>query len=659
MPSILRLEVTDFAGPATWQWQICGPDDRVIAAHNVALDTTSWQYEAIADLHGYLQLHAAPDRRLTDEARIITLVGEWLGREVFGSIANAIVAMAPVTVEVVLPAKAYVVALYPLESAFASGRALAAQHVSLVFVTGPQGHRPKESSQRLRVLGVFSVPDGSGALNLRAERYELERMLTRAAATRDLEFRILQYGVTRDRLRQVAAEAEGWDIVHVSGHGKPGAILLETAEGGRDLVGAADLVAILLPAASRLRLLMLSACSSASLAAAQQLHLLGLGPAPHPGSVGGADGNAAAVLAADLARELDCAVLAMRYPVGDEFVASLAGSVYGLLLNEQVTLASALQRSLPPLVRTPSPRCPAISLATPALFGRRAARDFLGLHGRAGGGSAQNSLPAPFPSQPERFVGRVGALARAGSVLAPRSGRAGIVLYGMAGAGKSACALELAYTHRESFQGMAWFAAPAARPADPFPILTDFIAALEAQIPDFGLAHLLDEADAVSHLHKLTGWVEDTRVLIVIDNAETLLAHDGRLDANWAQVLGALAAHHGLGRLVVTSRNPLGIPGLHEEAVHALSRDEAVLIAGALPNLRRLMEGRGAGTRRDRQAVARVLEVAQGHPKLLELADGQAGEPDGLTGLLTDADRTWQELGGLPRGFFNEAGLAC
>jgi CHAT domain len=654
VPSILQLEVTDFAGPATWQWQLCGPDDSVIAAHNVTLDMTSWQYEAIADLHGYLRLHAAPDRRLPDEARIIALVGEWLGQEVFGPIANAIVARAPVTVEVVLPTKAHVVAHYPLESAVAGGKALAVQQVSLVFVTGAQGHGHKDSSQRLRVLGVFSVPDGSGALNLRTERYDLDRMLTRAAATRDLEFRILQYGVTRERLRQVAGEAEGWDIVHVSGHGKPGAILLETAEGRRDLVGAADLVAILQPAARRLRLLTLSACSSASLAAEQQLYLLGLGPEPHPDSGGGTDGNAAAVLAADLARELDCAVLAMRYPVGDEFAASLAGSVYGLLINEHATLASALQRSLPPLVRTPSPRCPAISLATPALFGRRAARDFFGSHG-AGSGSAKNSLPAPFPSQPERFVGRVGTLARAGSVLAPCSGRAGIVLYGMAGAGKSACALELAYTHRESFQGVAWFAAPAARRADPVPVVTDFLAALAAQLPDFGLAHLVSETEAVSHLPELTGWAEQARVLIVIDNAESLLDQQGRLDASWARVLGALAAHHGLGRLVVTSRNPLGIPGLREEAVHALSRDEAVLMAGALPSLRRLMMARGAGATRDRQAVARVLEISQGHPKLLELADGQAGDPDGLTRLLTDGDRTWQELGGLPRGFFTGA----
>ena len=34
--------------------------------------------------------------------------------------------------------------------------------------------------------------------------------------------RVLQYGVTRERLRDVLKEDEGWDVIHISGHGAPG-----------------------------------------------------------------------------------------------------------------------------------------------------------------------------------------------------------------------------------------------------------------------------------------------------------------------------------------------------------------------------------------------------------------------------------------------------
>ena len=50
---------------------------------------------------------------------------------------------------------------------------------------------------------------------------------------------MLQYGVTRERLRDVLEEAEGWDVIHISGHGAPGELLLETDDGAPDPVTAA------------------------------------------------------------------------------------------------------------------------------------------------------------------------------------------------------------------------------------------------------------------------------------------------------------------------------------------------------------------------------------------------------------------------------------
>jgi hypothetical protein len=58
------------------------------------------------------------------------------------------------------------------------------------------------------------------------------------AQDRAVEVWVLQYGATRDRLREMLEEGEGWDIIHVSGHGAPGELLLETGDGSRDPVTA-------------------------------------------------------------------------------------------------------------------------------------------------------------------------------------------------------------------------------------------------------------------------------------------------------------------------------------------------------------------------------------------------------------------------------------
>jgi hypothetical protein len=67
---------------------------------------------------------------------------------------------------------------------------------------------------------------------------------------------------------------------------------------------------------------------------------------------------------------------------------------------------------------------------------------------------------AYFPDEPVRFVGRAAAMARASAALAPDSGKTGVLLHGMAGAGKTACALELAYRHQDAFAALAFWQAP-------------------------------------------------------------------------------------------------------------------------------------------------------------------------------------------------------
>jgi hypothetical protein len=102
----------------------------------------------------------------------------------------------------------------------------------------------------------------------------------------------------------------------------------------------------------------------------------------------------------------------------------------------------------------------------------------------------------------------------------------------------------------------------------------------------------------------------------------------------WGKVVGVLCAHHGLSRVVVTCRRvpASGTDGLRVLTVDAPSLDEALLLARELPHLNSLVRGELLGVDQDmsRRLTLGVLTIAQGHPKLFELADGQA-----VAGLLT------------------------
>ena len=116
----------------------------------------------------------------------------------------------------------------------------------------------------LRVLAIFSLPDDQHPLNLRRERYRLERLLEQIAQTRGeaIETRVIQYGATRDTLQDALEEARGWDVIHFSGHGLEGELALEKEDGQLDLITTGELRELLQLAKSRVKLIALSACLS-------------------------------------------------------------------------------------------------------------------------------------------------------------------------------------------------------------------------------------------------------------------------------------------------------------------------------------------------------------------------------------------------------------
>jgi tetratricopeptide (TPR) repeat protein len=681
MATVLRLEVTQFDGPAEWRWVLKDQSQETIAEHRVDIDTACWQFEAMQDLYAYLAWHAAPDRRLTYEAELVSEFGAWVGEHIFGPVGVALGQRSPAIIRVVVPREARIVASYPLECAIVAGRPLALQQVGLVFDVGgvPAITKPKRPvGERLRILGLFSLPEGTSALDLRKERTGLSRLVRTIADTNHtaIELKVVQYGVSRARLREIVEDVDGWDILHLSGHGRAGAVLLEKLDGSPDAIETGQLVDLLEPLAKRVKLVTVSSCSSAALPAAELLLLLGSAAAPtarepasqdKPIRVNDSDTAGVPALSMELASRLDCAVLAMRFPVTADLATGLAEGLYAAVIGLGQSLPAALSSALPSIVRyPPTVHRPALSVATPAIFGGRALDADTAIcapHGELAADDEQARKLRDCPPPPPRLVGRVGVMARAAAALAPSSGTPGVILHGMAGAGKTACAAELAHTHYDSFDRVVWFKAPD-EGADIADALSRFARQIETQIPELLFAHLLEDEMALARfLPGITEFAERNRVLIIVDNAESLLTATGAWgDNRWRLVIGALTVQQGPSRLVITSRRPVSGPdGLQIEMIHALSRDEAVLLARELPHLRALLDGQAEGLSAvaARELARWVLAATQGHPQLLELADGQAADIDRLRTLRAAADHAWIVRGGLPAGFFTSGESAA
>jgi hypothetical protein len=244
------------------------------------------------------------------------------------------------------------------------------------------------------------------------------------------------------------------------------------------------------------------------------------------------------------------------------------------------------------------------------------------------------STPDTSPAEPRRFVGRLLPLSRASQALAPDSEQSGVLFYGMAGGGKTACALELAYRHeRDRFAGCMWFKAPDEdQPYAPGSISTDFLLEMERQL-DLRKLELTTYAGWLYEFEYRTvpclkDMLQHNAVLVVIDSIESLLTESGEWrDPMWGVLIEhVLLAHGGLSRVVLTSRRlPAALqdhPRLLREVIPALNWGESAELGRALPNLRPLAE-----TAAMRDLWFRALDVTQGHPKLLELADKLAADP--------------------------------
>lgn len=447
-PSAVSLDRT------AWRWRLTGPDGVVRAEHEVTLDPAAAEYQALVDLDSWLRWRPAPDRRRSDERRLIKELGEWIGGTVLGPVTAALAGLpaggGAVTVRVRIPPEASWLPAYALELAIppGGGEPLALLPIRLVYEVASAGAAKQPAGRPLRVLAILSTPSGGVTLDLRSERRALERL---AAAQPDrVDLVVLQYGCTLERLTEAVADPRGWDILHLAGHGGPGELVLETDDGAPHPVPAAELLRILDAARDRVRLLIASWCSSALDDALSVLEL----EAPGELAADPIDAPVVSGLGARLAARLGCTVLAMRHPVGDSLSVRLAEEIYPRLLATQPSAwEAAVAAGIGPALRGTTPLRP-LWLAAPVLFtaGPPPGTPGLltaGLH--AGASDAGESVAEIAPDGPaDVFTGRVGLLARL------RHAGPAVVLSGLPGIGKTACAQELAWMIGDGYRRTVW-----------------------------------------------------------------------------------------------------------------------------------------------------------------------------------------------------------
>jgi tetratricopeptide (TPR) repeat protein len=667
----LLLSAVDVVGPLRWRWELRDEaTGDVIAEHRVALDNPadSSQVDAFGDLYEYVRWHIDPLWR-DDEQRIIGEIGTWTRDAVLGdAITAAIVAAAPATVLVSVPPPADEALLWPLELAFADGAPLAARgDVSFVYCVGDSAPAPDDPVRPLRILAAFPSPTGTGVNAQRRKRHGLAELIA-AIARRDgtaIELQVLQYGVTRQRLSEAIAAGGGWDVVHLAGHGGRGRFLLDQPDGSADRVSTADLAGLLRPTQARLKLAVLASCESAAEAAPDTLRLLGLPAKAAKPAANHASGQVSG-LAKGLAGELGCAVVATRYLVTDEFSIAFDQVFYDRLLSRGepagvasphalATVLAAAQADGPvpgggPVAAVPGTPAPAdICAATLGVFGARAASVTLRT-APAGAGGPKVAGPAAgrmagFPDQPERFVGRYALMTTMSAALRPGSGSTAVLLQGMPGIGKTACALELAYLYQDQFSAVGFWRPHAE--SDPEVVLRSLADTLHKQLGQSGARFAppprWGRRRWSTYARRLREDMRAGRVLVIVDSLEELLRPDGGWrDSRWTAMFDALAAHGGGSRLVATSRSaPASIAEPPAKAclrlpVGPLSWDEAATVAREVLALRTLMfDGRPAALspffnwEAGWKRLRGVLERVQGHPGLLELTDSAVAEQAG------------------------------
>jgi len=478
----------------------------------------------------------------------------------------------------------------------------------------------------LKILVAVAAPTaapgrrGGGPLDFELEQHTILEAVEDQALLGRAEVRMLEVA-SLNQLRR-ALERDAYHVLHLSGHGGPGIVMLEDDDFGEAPTTAAELADVLAATGRPVPLVVLSACNSAT----------------------GGDTDPAGIAGQLVALGVD-RVLAMQARVTDRYANDLARGVYERLAQDEggavgVALAQARQeletrRRGATGAAGAAGQLIAPEYATATLVAAGADRPIV--DHRA---DAQPLHDPPVhevhPLLPqlaiEEFIGRraerqeaLHALRDEQRFVAAHGRCAGVVITGMGGTGKSALAGRVAARMIEETWALVVCRGPLR--------LGEIAQAIASGLTEWAerhrqratsertsaaLAHaegLRAAADDQQQLDRVLGALREFQLLVVLDDFEQNLTLGGEqfTDEGAAAQTTALLAAAGRSRFLLTSRYPLPAldVALHEVALSALTDAETRRLVLRLPGLHALPS-------EDRRTITRAVG---GHPRMLELVD--------------------------------------
>ncbi|HEV2769287.1 MAG TPA: tetratricopeptide repeat protein [Solirubrobacteraceae bacterium] len=423
------------------------------------------------------------------------------------------------------------------------------------------------------------------------------------------------------------AEPEGFHVLHLSCHARPGELILETDDGREDPVSARRLLDEALPAGVDLPMVVLSGCSTG----------LGLRDArsADPAEAGRTGERALGGVAEQMLRAGVPVVMAMQAPVSDTYATALAGGLYEYLASAEVPDGlGALSEARRGVERTrqqlplDAPRRGRAEWATPALWVRGLRLPLFNRHEPFGPVVAVSTpvlAEGIVVRQVGEFVGRRQELRVARRAL--RSTKAGLVIHGIGGVGKSTLAAEIISTADAQYGVVV--SLRGALSVDQ--VLDELGARLTTLLPA-GRPQTEQLRSAAQQLrHHDVEWADRWRrvaevilpavpMIVLFDNFEDNLHHDADgwtlRDPELGELLARWARRAGQSTLLFTSRHPFALPeGAQRrlERLHLgpLSAAETAKVIWQLPGLDALSE----------QERLRAYRDVGGHPRTLEYLD--------------------------------------
>lgn len=476
---------------------------------------------------------------------------------------------------------------------------------------GPAAEDPGEiPAGPLKILVAVGAPDeGRTSSSVLDQERELQNILDAVDLARGTgggaEVRILEVGSPEQIAAALARDL--FHVLHLSCHGGPGVLELETEDGAALRVSAVELLEPLKTTGGRLPMVFLNACH------------------------GAVAGTKAAGLAEALLRAGAPAVLAMLTSVSDAYASQLAGLFYrhlsgpdGLLASRALAAARRDIEAARRLADLPFPggaRRPTAEVATATLFLAGAERPVVdeSLAARPLEARPVHSGDGPLPHlKIDDLIGRRKALREILRFLRdPQRQDAGVVLTGIGGVGKSALAGRVLQRCAEdgwktvTHRGRLDLAAIAAAVARKMGVGAGPAGESELLLGQTG-------ADDVERFAAVAKILARESLLLVLDDFEDNLTVGGEAfaDPDLPPILAGLLGPMQRGAILITSRYPLPLPlspsRLRELPLGPLSPAEIRKLLLRLGGLRQ----EGSTTNLDT-----LTQRIGGHPRLLELLD--------------------------------------